>query len=106
MSKPEMGIFMIRPKEAEKCYLQATGDLRGVMNGALARLNGGMHPCRELQKEWSEQGGENFEMEILQRLPYDKDESKTDYSEELALLKMIWEEKLQKEGVSLYRKRI
>ena len=101
-----MGIFMICPKEGEKRYVQATGDLRGVMNGAQARLNGGMHPCRELQKEWSERGGENFKIEILERLKYDKDESKTDYSEELALLQMIWEEKLQKEGFSLYRKKI
>lgn len=106
MTKPEMGIFFIRPKEGKKCYVQATGDLRGVMNGALARLNGCMHPCRELQKEWSELGADRFEMEILERLPYDKDESKTDYGEELTLLQMIWEEKLKKEGFEFYRKKI
>jgi len=39
----------------------------------------------------------------LEKLEYDKDETKTDYSEELALLKMIWEEKLLQRGVELYR---
>ena len=106
MSRPEMGIFIIRPKEGKKCYIQATGDLRGVMNGALARLDGGGHLNRELQKEWSEMGAERFEMKILERLAYDKDESKTDYGEELELLRMIWEEKLKKEGFVLYSKRI
>lgn len=36
---------------------------------------------------------------ILENLEYDKDESKTDYTEELALLQMIWEEKLAKENI-------
>ena len=106
MTRPEMGIFVIRPRGGKKCYIQATGDLRGVMNGALARLNGGGHPNRELQKEWSETGAGGFEMEVLERLAYDKDESKTDYGEELELLRMIWEEKLTKEGFEIYRKRI
>ena len=34
-----------------------------------------------------------------------KDESKTDYTEDLALLKMIWEEKLAKENKEFYKKR-
>ncbi len=41
-------------------------------------------------------------MEILEKLDYDKDESKTDYKDELALLKMIWTEKLSAENVSFY----
>jgi hypothetical protein len=105
-TKPDMGLFMIRSKTANKCYLQATQDLRGVMNGALVRLSGGMHPFRELQKEWNETGSENFTIEILERLEYDKDETKTDYTEELSLLKMIWEEKLAKENMEFYKKRI
>jgi hypothetical protein len=92
--KPQMGIFIIRSKVNNKCYLQTTQDLRGVINGAKVRLGGGFHPNMELQKEWNEFGADNFTIEILERLEYGKDESKTDYSEELAILQMIWEEKL------------
>jgi hypothetical protein len=106
LMKPDMGIFIIRPKEGRKCYIQATGDLRGVMNGTLARLGGGIHPNRELLAEWIAHGSEYFTVEILERLPYDKDESKTDYNEDLALLEMIWEEKLKNQGYELYKKRI
>ncbi|NLK86587.1 MAG: GIY-YIG nuclease family protein [Clostridiaceae bacterium] len=105
MKKP-MGIFIIRCRVNSKCHIQTTQDLKGVMNGALVRLQGGFHPYKELQKEWNEYGGDNFTMEILEHLEYDKDESKTDYSEELDLLRMIWEEKLAKQGLVLYKKHI
>lgn len=103
--KPPMGIFMIRCKVNNKCYIQATQDLRGVINGAEVRLESGMHPNRELQKEWNEFGSGNFTIEILENLEYDKDESKTDYKDDLSLLQMIWEEKLLKEDLQFYKKR-
>ena len=105
-TKPQMGIYIIRCKINNKCYLHATPDLRGVMNGALVRLNGGMHPFKELQKDWKEFGSENFTVEILEHLEYDKDESKTDYTEDLKLLQMIWEDKLTQENLTFYSKRL
>lgn len=105
MKKP-MGAFIIRCKKNNKCYIQTTPDLKGVMNGALVRLQGGFHPYKELQKEWNEYGGKNFTMEILEQLKYDDDETKTDYSEELDLLRMIWEEKLAGQGLVLYKKHV
>lgn len=105
-TKPQMGIFIIRSKASKKCYIQGTQDLRGVMNGAKVRLGGNSHVFKELQKEWNEFGADNFTFEILEYLEYDKDESKTDYSEELRIMEMIWEEKLAAEGLQLYKKRI
>ncbi len=105
-TKPRMGVLIIRHKTGDKCYVQAANDLRAGMNGALARLNGGMHINRELQKEWRETGADSFAVEILEELPYDEDEAKTDYTGELALLQMIWEEKLTREGLHLYKKKL
>jgi hypothetical protein len=105
-TKPPMGLFMIRSKTNNKYYLEGTQDLRGKMNGALVRLSGGMHPNRELQKEWSELGRDNFTAEILETLEYDKDESKTDYTDDLKLMQMICEEKFAAEGLAAYKKRI
>lgn len=106
-AKHPMGIFSIRCKLNNKCYIQTTPDLRGVMNGAYVRLAGGRHPNKELQKEWNEYGEDNFNVEILEQLQYDeKDEEKSDYSEELEVLQMIWEEKLQKENLEFYKKRL
>ncbi|HWR62573.1 MAG TPA: GIY-YIG nuclease family protein [Clostridia bacterium] len=105
-TRPKMGIFIIRSKANNKCHIQGTKDLKGVMNGARVRLGGNMHVFKELQKEWNELGPENFTFEILEYLEYDKDEAKTDYTEELKLLEMIWEEKLAAENLVLYRKHI
>lgn len=104
--KPKMGIFIVRSKVNNKCFLKVTQDLRGVLNGTKVRLEGGFHPNRELQKEWKEFGPENFTIEILEELEYDKDESKTDYSAELEVLQMLWEEKLAGENLEFYKKRI
>ena len=53
--------------------------------------------CREkaLQEAWRVHGGAAFCVDVLEKLPYDKDdETKTDYSEELTLLCRLWQEKL------------
>jgi hypothetical protein len=79
-----------------------TQNLRGAINRARFQLQAGSYPNRELQKDWQEQGETDFTIEVLQYLDYDKDEAKTDYQEELALLQMIWEEKLAKEEREFY----
>ena len=102
--KPQMGVFIVRSKFNNKYYIEGTQDLRGTMNGTRFKLDAGGHPNKELQQEWAEHGAGSFTVEVLENLEYDKDESKTDYTEELALQKMIWEEKLSKEGLEIYKK--
>ncbi|NLM21931.1 MAG: GIY-YIG nuclease family protein [Peptococcaceae bacterium] len=104
--KHPMGVFIVRSKSNNKCLLEATNNLRARFNRILLQLSANMHPNQELQKEWNELGKENFTFEILEELEYDKDESKTDYSEDLDLLYMIWEEKLTAQGVEFFRKKI
>ncbi|MDD4169444.1 MAG: GIY-YIG nuclease family protein [Desulfotomaculaceae bacterium] len=101
--KPDMGIFIIKSTLNNKCYIEGTQDLKGTINGTKFRLNFGNYSNRELQKEWKEHGEESFTIEILENLEYDKDESKIDYTEDLTILKMIWEEKLAKQGVEFYK---
>jgi hypothetical protein len=73
-----------------------------MINRTKFQLMGNCHPNKELQKGWKEHGQDSFTIDILEKLKYDKDESKTDYSEELAILKMVWEEKLANEGMEFY----
>ncbi len=95
--RPEMGVYAIENAEQGICYLEAAADLKASMNGARFKLDGGMHKDRALQDAWKQSGGDGFQLAVLEVLPYDeKDAGKTDYTEELALLKAIWEEKIQK----------
>jgi len=100
--KPDMGVFAVCSKFSNKCYIESTKDLKSRLNSTKFKLEIGSHPVIELQKEWKERGKDCFTIEILEKFEYDKDESKTDYSDDLALLKMIWEEKLLKKGYSFY----
>lgn len=102
--KPDMGIFMVKSKVTNKVFLEVTGNLKGKINSTRFQLNAGSHPNKELQRDWSREGEANFTIEILEKLNYDKDESKTDYSGELEVLEFLWKEKLLKQNVELYTK--
>ena len=105
LMKPEMGIFSICSLDKSVCYIEATQNLKAVINSAKAKLLNNMHPNLEFQKIWTSIGSESFKFEILENLQYDKDESKTDYNEELIILQMIWEERLLKEDIRVYKKK-
>jgi hypothetical protein len=92
--KTEMGIFIVQNKINNKYLLVPTQNLKGMINRVRFQLNSGGHPNRELQAEWNEFREDSFEIKILETLDYDKDESKTDYSEELEIMKIMWTEKL------------
>ncbi len=102
MMKPAMGIFTIRSKSSDKCYLEATPNLTGAINGAKFKLEAGVHVNRELQKDWNEYGENGFTFEVLETLEPDRDETKTSYQEELKILQMLWEEKMAAAGIELY----
>ena len=102
--KPDMGILIVRSNKSNKCFIETSQNIKSYINRIKFQLSSSGHPNTELQKEWNEFGVENFTIEVLEILKYDKDESKTDYSEELEVLKMIWTEKLQKEGLKFYKK--
>lgn len=102
--RPQMGIFIIRSNFSNKVYIEATQDLKGKINSVKFKLIAGAHPNRELQKDWNNFDAGNFTIEILENHEYDQDESKTDYTEDLNFLKLIWEEKLAKENLDFYKK--
>ena len=93
--RPEMGVFVFRCVPTGKNYVGWTHDLKGTLNSLRFQLELGS--CREkaLQEAWRVHGGAAFCVDVLEKLPYDKDdETKTDYAEELTLLCRLWQEKL------------
>ena len=101
--KPTMGVFTISNMATGEVYLEATKDLKSRMNSTPCKLNAGSHPSRPLQIQWREYGEDNFKMEVLDTLDYDKDDEKRDYSDDLEVLRTIWEERLIREGKSMMK---
>ncbi|MEL7649957.1 MAG: GIY-YIG nuclease family protein [Sedimentibacter sp.] len=94
-TKSEMGIFAVQAKDGGYCFLETTKNLKGKINSTRFQLQLGSHPNKDLQQKWNELGEEAFEIAVLEKLEYDKDESKTDYSEELSIMKMLWDARLK-----------
>lgn len=57
-------------------------------------------------RERQEYGADNLTIDVLANLEPTSSEAGTDYSEDLALLQMIWEEKLAKDNLEPYKKRL
>ncbi len=94
--KFDMGVFMLKCNATGKVYLGADKNIKAALNGIIFQLNMGAYPPnRRLQNDWKEWGEKGFAIETLELLKYDEDESKTDYSEELAILKFIWKERFE-----------
>ena len=102
--KTEMGVFIVQNKLNNKYLLVTTQNLKGMINRVRFQLNSGGHPNSELQQEWKRFGEDKFDIIILETLDYDKDESKTDYSEELYIMKIMLTEKLSDKNMMSYSK--
>jgi frataxin-like iron-binding protein CyaY len=90
--KFRMGVFQIRNKMNGKVFIGSSTDLKAIWYAQKLQLDVGMHQNSDLQKEWKENGAENFIYEILEEIEQ-KEDNPTDYSKEVkALENMIIEE--------------
>lgn len=101
--KTDMGIFIVQNKINNKYLLITSQNLQGMINRVRFQLNSGGHPNIELQQDWRKLGEDNFDIKILEKLAYGKDESKTDYSEELRIMEIIWAEKQSDKNMESYK---
>ncbi|MEI8046764.1 MAG: GIY-YIG nuclease family protein [Bacteroidota bacterium] len=62
------GIFQIKNTNNGKIYLQASTDLDRGYNSDRFQLNAGLHPNKELQKDWNASGANAFEYSLVDEL--------------------------------------
>lgn len=94
--KSDMGLIAIINNETDEHYLIPSQDTKAMMNRIRFQLDLGGFKDKHVQRQWKELGEGSFTIKVLEKLEYDKDESKTDYKEDLEVLKMMWEEKLSR----------
>lgn len=103
--KHQMGLMIIRSEFSNKYYLESSQKIKGTINGTRFKLNANGHLYKELQRDWNKYGESSFTIEVLEELEYDEDDLKTDYKEDLVILKEIWMEKLNQKGLEMYKMR-
>ena len=100
--KPDMGVFFLVDETLKKGQVFAVADLKSRINRVRFQLEMGSSPWREIQREWNSSGADRWDFRVLEHLDYDEDETKTDYAEDLELLKMECEEKLARQGYTFF----
>lgn len=103
-----MGVFCIIKKEPiendPRVHIQIAKNFKAILNSTLMKLNSNFHPIKELQNDWNLYGEDAFEIKVLEELAYSKDDPNADYSDELEILKLLWEDKYMADGIRTYEK--
>ncbi|MGE5329424.1 MAG: GIY-YIG nuclease family protein [Deltaproteobacteria bacterium] len=99
--KVEAGVYQVKNKKNQKIFVTSTTNLRTI-NG---KKTGGFPFNKELQKEWTEYGTEEFEFEILEVLEK-KEDVFFDTADALKKLEQKWLDKLQPYGDKGYNKKL
>ena len=95
------GVYRVRNTAAGKSLAGSSVNLPGILNRHRFQLESGLHPDRELQRDWNELGPDAFEFEVLDQLT-PKKEPDYDPTEDLGVLLAMWIDKLTASGESLY----
>lgn len=90
--KTYMGVIQIRNKASGKIFVDSFPNLKNKWLTLKMQLDMGRFANAELQKDWKEQGGEDFAYEVLEQKEADEI---TDMRWELKQIKKPWLEKLQ-----------
>ncbi len=86
--KPDMGVYAYKCLPTGNVYLGVSQNVNAEINKTTFQLNfGGYVQSANLQSDWEKYGQSGFEISVLERLEYGKDASKTDYADDLQLLR-------------------
>lgn len=90
-TKPDMGVFAVYI--GDQIWIGWSKNLHAALNGMEGRLTSGAYVNQKLQRAYTANPS-SFRVERLEVLAYDKDESKTDYTDDLMALQDMWIEQL------------
>ncbi|WP_320129302.1 GIY-YIG nuclease family protein [uncultured Sphaerochaeta sp.] len=94
--KPPMGCFALVCKPTGEKFIGSSSDLTIMENSLLFRLSvGSLGQNPYLQEQYKQYGLDAFAFEILEELPYDKENPEKDYRKELKTLKELVLESLK-----------
>lgn len=96
-----MGVFQIKNLSNNKVFIDNSVDMNATWNRHKTELKFGTHRNKELQKDWTEKGENNFMFEILSELKQD-DSNNVNYTKELQLLQQMIIEDMGRSEEDMY----
>ena len=94
------GVYLIRNTIKNKSLLDASVDIKGSKNRFEFSQKTGSCVDTKLQKDWAEQGGNQFVFEVLEQLKKGENQTPAEFKSDIDILKELWHEKLS--GEDLY----
>ena len=95
------GVYRVRNVAGGKSLLGSSADVPAILNRQRFQLDAGLHPDKELHKDWRELGPDAFVFETLDLLK-PSDAAGYDPAADLQVLREMWLEKLTASGETLY----
>ena len=89
-----MGVYRIRNTTNGRALVGRSVDLPSILNRERAQLRLGVHPIKDLQRDWNALGPDAFAFEILDTLKL-PDTPGYDPTDDLLVLEALWLEQLQ-----------
>lgn len=96
---------MVRHRSMGRSFIGRSEDLTAILNRHRAQLGMGSHPVKALQEDWNAGTEEEFKFEALDTLLPPESDATWKPEDDLRTLELLWFEKLNSEGVSLYMER-
>ena len=88
------GVYVIRNTMNNKVFLDVAADLRGIKNRFEFAQKTGSCIHVKLQNDWNDNGGGQFEFEVLEEMKKGETQSAEGFKADLQLLKEMWLETL------------
>lgn len=94
-ARKQMGVVVFECMPTGKKYVGVTQDVKGTVNSIIFRMETSFISIKNLMNDWKTYGKEQFDVYLLEELPYDeKSPDKSDYSEDLLVLRDLLTEKM------------
>lgn len=98
----QAGVFAVRNIRTGCTLLGSSPDLPSMLNRQRFQLESGGHPDKSLQADYDALGEQAFAFEIIDELE-PGDDSGHDSAADLEVLRGMWRQRLESQGVPLYR---
>lgn len=90
---PMIGVYLIKNKVNNKCFVGSSTNIPGIFNRIKFELKLKVHRNPKLMADWLEFGEENFTFEILDEIKPNENPN-YNYADDLAVLVNLWLEQL------------
>ncbi len=91
------GVYRIKCKSLNNCWLRATTDMQGIRNRFLHSVTMNSSPEICMMKAWDQFGASDFSFEVIEEIQKKETQTEREFTNDVNTLLELWTEKLNSE---------